>query len=272
MEKNRFSRQLIVLRAVISGYSGHARVIHADHGTEIELRVQSPDAAANLFAVLVDRHSSVCRGTLLGQLHVDERGLATGAFPIDSAEAVPEILAIVQQTDDSKLAMSGFLDGPRSVNWADVRTAACDAIETPRQPAVSLLPRESDVSADAPATEAPAAATAAEAAGVADDAIWPEEIAALQAAFETQPPAEVFPDTRYTFIHIEAGESTPEYYAGICCTHGIPLRAAYAVRGHSRDTCPQGLESFLWRACEDDSGFWTTYIDAETGLPIHDDY
>lgn len=291
MEQNRYSRQLIVLRAVISGYSGHARLVQSGSDAELELRLQSPSGSAELWATLVEKSMDGYRSCPLGQLTVDDRGQATGSFAMTAADISPEILAIVQRDDDDcKLAMSGFLNGPRNVNWADVRAAACDAVTANRctvtPPATSQLPEIDDNDRDdddddhdrdgscepEDDDDARPGATAAEVAGISPDAIWPDEIAALQPFFETQSPVPAFLGTRYTFVHMPASADQPEYLAGLWCLYGDPTRAAYAVPADTPDAQPPELEGFLWRANADGSGFWVAYIDATTGEPISNDY
>lgn len=272
MEQNRFSRQLIVLRAVIAGYTGHARLIHSDTGATLEVRVQAPAGGANLWAALVDKDDNGYRAQSLGALHADERGQAAGTFDVENPRVSPQVLAIVQVDDsDCRLAMSGFPDGPCAVNWADVRAAACEAVTSGSTPASGTLPEaEEDLFAGfGQAEDDPFSArgtTAAEAAGVSPDAVWCEEIAALQEAFASRPAVQTFPGTRYTFILMPATDDAPEYYAGLVCEHGVPVRACYAVRGEDRHTPPPGLETFVWR-----DGFWATYIDADTGDTVTDE-
>ena len=294
MQEKRFSRQLIVLRAVITGYSGHARVVQSGDSADIELRIQAPAGSAVLSAALVETTGGY-RGCPLGDLTTDERGQAAGTFSLAGADASPDVLAIVQQDPDGcKLAMSGFLNGPKDVNWAQVRAAACDAVSagvcTAAPPASSELPEAEEnkdlfagfgsvetnpfvpEAAEAAPDSAPSESTAAAEAGVSPDAVWPDEIAALQPLFECQPPVTAYSGSRYTFILVPATDDAPEYLAGLWCSHGIPTRAAYAVRAQDAYTPPQGLEDFLWRGCEGRGGFWVAYIDAATGEPIADDY
>ena len=294
MQEKRFSRQLIVLRAVITGYTGHARLIQSGSSADIELRIQAPAGSTALSAALVEKTGGGYRSCPLGDLTADERGQASATFSLAGTDTAPEILAIVQQeADDCKLAMSGFLNGPVNVNWADVRAAACEAVNGAACTGV-LPPAEeespeteesadlfsgfgetdsdffSDENAEPPS---PAAGdTAAAQAGISPDAVWPDEIAALQPLFENQPPAAAYAGSRYTFVHISAGDDTPEYLAGLWCAHGIPVRAAYAVPSPDSAVQPQGLEDFLWRGCEGRSGYWVTYVDAATGEPVGDDY
>lgn len=291
MHEKRFSRQLIVLRAVISGYTGHARLIQSGDSADLELRIQAPAGTAALSAALVEKDDGGYRSCPLGDLTVDDRGQASATFSLADAGVEPEILAIVQQSEsDCKLAMSGFLNGPRNVNWAEVRAAACDAVSggactSAAPPTSSELPEAGDdlfedfgSAEDNPfyspddEPEDEDETTAAEAAGVSPDAIWPEEIAALQEAFERQPPIRAYSGSRYTFIRIPASDDQPEYLAGLWCVHGVPVRAAYAVPAQDSSAQPQGLESFLWRGCSGRRGYWVAYIDAETGEPIDDDY
>ncbi|MDO4357048.1 MAG: hypothetical protein Q4E13_11120 [Clostridia bacterium] len=312
MDQKQFSRQLIVLRAIINGYTGHARLIHCPTGQELEVRVQTPAGMRALYAVVVERCAQGYRGCPLGALAVDERGQATGAFSLDNPGVTPEILAIVEQTeDDCLLAMSGFLSGARDVNWAGVRGAACDAVSTNAcTDCISLIqPRDDDASAatelpseaagDADSVEsreAPAgvaeseaeqqgesvptpisesqpdeADSAEQAAGIDADCDWPEEIAALKALFRSQRPVTPFPGSRYTFISVPASGEQPAFFAGIWASDGYPQRAAYAIRGDSPATQPQGLECFLWRAAAD-GGFWVAYVDALTGQPVSGDF
>lgn len=278
MDKNRFSRQLIVLRAVISGYSGHARLVHTDDGANLEVRIQSPDAEPALYAVLVERAADGYSSRLLGTLTGDGRNQFSGTYPIPEDGPMPDLLAIVQQDDDCKLAMSGFLDGPRSVNWADVRASACAAVTAQEDASTAqTLPQQEDLFAGFGETEddpfrASTDGTAAQAAGVSPDAVWPEEIAALQEPFENQPAVRAYPGSSYTFILMPANDDQPEYLAGIRCLHNLPVRAAYAVRGEDATACPPGLETFLWRGCSDGGGYWVTYIDAQTGEPVDNDH
>lgn len=287
MQEKRFSRQLIVLRSVISGYTGHARLIQSGDDADIELRIQAPAGSAVLSAALVEAAAGGYRACPLGDMTADERGQAAGTFSLAGADLSPDILAVVQQQEDGcMLAMSGFLNGPKDVNWAQVRAAACDAISaracTDAPPATVCelpdapedMPDEDNkfFEPDVPEMIPAAKHSAAEEAGISPDAIWPDEIAALQPLFESQSPETVYSGSRYTFIRISAADDMPEYFAGLCCEHGLPVRAAYAVPAHDMHTQPQGLESFLWRVCDDRSGYWVAYIDAATGMPIDDDY
>lgn len=288
MQEKRFSRQLIVLRAVIPGFTGHARLIQSGDSTDLELRIQAPAGSAVLSAALVEVAGGSYRSCPLGDLTADERGQAGGTFSLANADAEPDVLAIVQQqSDGGKLAMSGFLNGPRDVNWAQVRAAACEAVSTEaiapptsselpdadENPFTDFSPIETDqIPSPEPPMPAQEPTTAAMEAGISPDAIWPTEIAALQPLFENQPPTAAYSGSRYTFVLVPATDDSPEYLAGLWCDHGIPTRACYAVPAQDAYTQPQGLEDFLWRGCEGRSGFWVTYIDATTGDPIEDDY
>lgn len=273
MDKNRFSRQLIVLRPVIGGYTGHARLVHSADGAEVEMRIQAPTGAGALYAVLVERTDSAYRSHLLGMLDSDERGQAAGRFPAENLPVAPDILAVVSRDTDCRLAMSGFPDGPRSVNWSDVRASACEAVAEAASAAQTLPPREDSsappTSAEDDPPHSPDGKTAAETAGISPDAVWPEEIAALQPEFETRPAVPAWPGSRYTFVRIEADNDHPEYLAGILCVHGLPEKAAYAVPAADRSLCPPGLEDFLWRSAADDGrGYWVAFVNACTGERI----
>lgn len=307
MDQKKFSRQLIVLRAIINGYSGHARLTQSPNGQELEIRVQSPSGMRALYAVIVERCEEGYRGCPLGALAVDERGQGMGAYSMEGLSVAPEILAIVEQSDDNcLLALSGFLSGSRDVNWAGVRSAACEAVATgecsdcvpgiqPREtdsPAAVTLPdeasepdeRDHSRKADAEperrdsAEKKPdegrsrrGADSAAEVAGIRSGQEWPEEIAALKPLFEAGAPVTPFPGSRYTFIAVPASASQPAFHAGIWARNGCPSRVAYAIRGESPTVAPQGLEGFLWRASAD-GGFWVAYLDAQTGRPVSGDY
>lgn len=171
MDQTQFSRQLIVLRAIINGYTGHARLFNCPTGQELELRVQTPGGMRALYAAVVERCEQGYRGCPLGALTVDERGQGTGAFSLAGVGVTPEILAVVEQSGDNcLLAMSGFLSGSRDVNWAGVRSAACEAVAlnacsgcTP-----GIQPRD----ADSAATELPGESTSDE---PEDDREWSDD-------------------------------------------------------------------------------------------------
>ena len=78
-------------------------------------------------------------------------------------------------------------------------------------------------------------------------------------------------DYRRALIMLRAPMSPESGYAdcivGLKPENGIPSVIIYALEGEYALEPPPGLEGYVWRAGEN-AGYWTTWLDAQTGEQI----
>lgn len=133
MQNNEYRRALIMLRSLLNGYSGHARVEIRTLMGRLNIRANVPQGAQSVRAALVGRRSALYFAHPLGSLRRDMRGQAGLTVDFDPRNIggrtldAYSLLAIVTINDGGcELALVGNLNGSRETDWSRVRSVVCD--------------------------------------------------------------------------------------------------------------------------------------------------
>lgn len=98
------------------------------------------------------------------------------------------------------------------------------------------------------------------------DATWPELAADLKTLFWEGERIQPFDAEGFLFVRAplppESGYA--DCAVGVKPEGGIPAVIVYALKGAPATEPPPGLEGYVWREGEN-AGYWTTWIDAQTG-------
>ena len=146
MQKNEYRRALIMLRSLLNGYSGHARLEVRTLTGNLNIRATLPPGAQSVRAALVGKRSALYFAYPIGNLRRDMRGQAglsynfdprdIGGRPLESYS----LLALVTINDGAcQLALVGNLNGSTENDWARVRDVVC-ALYAPEPRPEDLIP------------------------------------------------------------------------------------------------------------------------------------
>lgn len=132
MQRNEYRRALIMLRSLLNGYSGHARLEIRTLTGNLNIRATIPQGAQSVRAALVGRRSSLYFAHPLGNLRRDMRGQAGLSVNFDPRDIggrtldAYSLLALVTINDGvCELALVGNLNGSRENDWERVRAVVC---------------------------------------------------------------------------------------------------------------------------------------------------
>ena len=132
MQKNDYRRALIMLRSLMNGYSGHARMEIRTLTGNLNIRATVPQSAQSVRAALVGRRASLYFAHPLGNLRRDMRGQAVLSVNFDPRDVggrtldTYSLLALVTINDGvCELALVGNLNGSCENDWSRVRDVVC---------------------------------------------------------------------------------------------------------------------------------------------------
>lgn len=132
MNRNEYRRALIMLRSLLNGYSGHARIEIRTLTGNLNIVASTPQNAQSVRAALVGKRRSEYFAYPLGTLRRDMRGQAglTATFdPRDIGGRTLDaysLLALVAVGDEKcELVLAGNLNGSCEMDWSRVRDTVC---------------------------------------------------------------------------------------------------------------------------------------------------
>jgi hypothetical protein len=97
---------------------------------------------------------------------------------------------------------------------------------------------------------------------------WPEPIEPLRILFQQLPSCEPFAADGYTFVRAPLPGSDLAYsLVGVRVEDERPSSVCYGIPGIFSLEPPVGLDGYMWRG-DGQSGWWVTFIDANTGEEI----
>ncbi len=148
MQRNEYRRALIMLRSLLNGYSGHARIEIRTLTGSLNIRTMIPQGAQSVRAALVGKRSALYYAYPLGNLRRDMRGQAGLSVSFDPRDIggrtldAYSLLALVTVNDGvCELALVGNINGSTENDWSRVRDVVCalyapeprpeDLIQTP---------------------------------------------------------------------------------------------------------------------------------------------
>ena len=160
MNRNEYRRALIMLRSLLNGYSGHARIEIRTLTGNLSIIASTPQNAQSVRAALVGKRRSEYFAYPLGNLRRDLRGQAGLTVTFDPRDIggrtldAYSLLALVTINDgECELALVGNLNGSCEMDWSQVRDTVC-ALYAP-QPRGDM--REPEENAAEPETASEAA-------------------------------------------------------------------------------------------------------------------
>ena len=132
MQRNEYRRALIMLRSLLNGYSGHARIEVRTLMGNLNIRAMIPQGAQSVRAALVGKRSALYYAYPLGNLRRDMRGQSGLSVTFDPRDiggrSLEEyaLLALVTINDGvCELALVGNLNGSCENDWSRVRDVVC---------------------------------------------------------------------------------------------------------------------------------------------------
>ena len=282
MQRNDYRRALLMLRSLMNGYSGHARIEIRTLMGNLSIRATVPPGAQSVRAALVGRRSALYFAHPLGNLRRDMRGQAGLSVSFDPRDVggrpleAYSLLALVTINDGvCQLALVGNLNGSCENDWSRVRDVVC-ALYAP-QPRPEEMPEAVPYSraiAEEPAVdkipevfdEDPQEEEAAEEAG--EGLVWdlsePEE-AVPETAAEVGPEVpEVFRQEGWTYTRtaLPAGCGYAYAYIGIPACGG---EVCVALPGNFDTEPPAGLDDYQWIG-DSGAGWWVKCYDTANVL------
>ena len=146
MQRNEYRRALIMLRSLLNGYSGHARLEVRTLTGNLNIRATLPQGAQSVRAALVGKRSALYFAYPIGNLRRDMRGQAGLSYNFDPRDVggrtleAYSLLALVTINDGGcQLALVGNLNGSTENDWARVRDVVC-ALYAPEPRPEDLIP------------------------------------------------------------------------------------------------------------------------------------
>lgn len=148
MENNEYRRSLIMLRSLISGYSGHARLEIRTLTGSLNIVASIPANARSIQAVLAGNRRNTYFATPLGTLRRDLRGQWGLSITFDprsiggrTLDAYSQLI-LVNTDSRCTLVLSGNLSGSCFPDWQRLRDAVC-ALYAPASPNEGFIPTPS---------------------------------------------------------------------------------------------------------------------------------
>ena len=286
MQRNDYRRALIMLRSLLNGYSGHARIEIRTLTGNLSIRASVPQGAQSVRAALVGRRSALYYAHPLGNLRRDMRGQAGLSVTFDPRDVggrgleAYSLLAIVTINDGvCELALVGNLNGSCENDWSRVRDVVC-ALYAP-QPRPDETPEAVPYAREAPAVEEIPEVfeenTQDDSADETNDGglVWdlsvpdeetadaPDETAVPETVSET---AEGVPELfrqegwSYTRTALPAGCGYAYSYVGTPACGG---EICVAIPGNFDTEPPAGLDDYQWIG-DSGAGWWIKCYEART--------
>lgn len=275
MIRNDYRRALIMLRSLLNGYGGHARIEVRTLAGTLSALASIPQGEKSVYAALVGSHKGKYYAAPLGALRRDMRGQGVMTVTFDPRDIggrpleAYSLLTLVEVAGGKEdVAMVGNLNGNVDVDWGKARNAACALYRADAAPVSELLPAKAEEEPESEEniiwemTPAPEAREEAE----------PEELQELPLVEEQgEPEAQTDPEQ----VAPEAEESEPPMEGegwsfvktpllkgcGFPCTY-IGVRSActpevicYALPARHTPEPPPGLDDYEWVGA-DGSGWW----------------
>ncbi len=270
MIRNDYRRALIMLRSLLSGYAGHARIEVRTLAGTLSALASIPQGERSVYAALVGSHKGKYYAAPLGAFRRDMRGqgVMTATFDPRDVGGRPleaySLLTLVEVAGDKHdIAMVGNLNGSVDVDWGKARDAACALYRAEAAPVSELLsekaeePEQQQENIIWDLTPAPEA-------GVQEEA-QPEELEELPLVEpeaqepEAAPEEESVPPMEgegwsFAKVPLVKGCGYPCSYIGVR-SECAPEVICYALPARYTPEPPPGLDDYEWVG-ENGSGWW----------------
>lgn len=197
---------------------------------------------------------------------IDDESCCCESDPLIQTETVAEPDDRVESKSNAE---------PEAVSESELCCCAPDAVaqeetESTQTEAVTVLQEASSGEPDSPSeAELKEPTTALTLLQLNPGQRWPDCIEPIHTLFARQPAFVPFEADGYVFVRAPlywAGQAEGESYCaiGVRVEDGIPARVCYALPGTFALQPPPGMEGYAWRG-DGPSGWWVTFLDAQTG-------
>lgn len=146
MIRNDYRRALIMLRSLLNGYTGHARIEVRTLAGTLSALVGIPQGETSVYAALVGSHKGKYYAAPLGAFRRDMRGqgvMTTTFDPRDIGgrplEAYSLLTLVEVKGDKQDIAMVGNLNGNVDVDWGKAKDVACALYRVEATPVSEIL-------------------------------------------------------------------------------------------------------------------------------------
>ncbi len=275
MIRNDYRRALIMLRSLLNGYAGHARIEVRTLAGTLSALASIPQGERSVYAALVGSHKGKYFAAPLGAFRRDMRGqgVMTATFDPRDVGGRPleayDLLTLVEVANDKRdIAMVGNLNGSVDVDWGKARDAACALYRTDAAPVSELLSEKAEEEPEEQENIIWDLTPTPQAQEEAQEETEPEELKELPLV-EEEPqaaPEEVSPETGegvppmegegWSFIKMPMlkGCGVEYSYIGVrsACTPDV---ICYALPAHQTPEPPPGLDDYEWVG-ENGCGWW----------------
>jgi len=160
MAKNDYKRQLIMLRSLEKGYSGHARLERRVTSGTLDIIAGAPSEAETLAAALIGMRGGNMQAKTLGQMRPDGRGQRALLASFDprnlSGMDLNDVsLLVISELSASGVrpVLSGNIGGARNIDFSQVRRLLEDAYSEKRPEAPLTADRTDGFENNEPAEE-----------------------------------------------------------------------------------------------------------------------
>ena len=295
MAKNDYRRQLIMLRGLEKGYSGHARLEKRVLTGTMDFVTSAADAGDQLEAALVGVRGGKTVSQILGAFKETSRGqkaLLASFDPrniagLDLNEVSAAVISRVEGGRKTPV-MYACINGVCALDWDAIQLALngdMPVYETPpslpiTQPVLAETPADKNASptaeiipenteAQTPVRESPPENTPAPKTPPAISLLdvdpnlpWPEDVESLRLLFMTKPQDQPFDMDGYVFIRAKMAEETgiDHCAVGIRAENGKITGVSYAIPMPYSSEPPAGLEDYIWMG-DQTRGWWVTTDD-----------
>ncbi len=281
MQRNDYRRALIMLRSLLNGYSGHARIEIRTLTGNLNIRATVPPGAQSVRAALVGKRSALYFAHPLGNLRRDMRGQAGLSVTFDPRDIggrtldAYSLLALVTINNGvCELALVGNLNGACENDWERVRAVVCalyapqprpdeipEAVPYSREAqAAETLPEEFvEETQDDSADETNDGGLVWDLSEAADEAVVPEVAAEVRVAEEI-PEAFRQEGWTYTRTSLPTGCGYAYAYVGMPACGG---EICVALPGNFDTEPPAGLDDYQWIG-DTGAGWWIKCYEART--------
>lgn len=296
MAKNDYRRQLIMLRGLEKGYSGHARLEKRVLTGTMDFVTTAADASDQLEAAFVGVRGGKTVSQTLGSFKDTSRGqkaLLASFDPrnIAGLDLTDVSAAIISRVENGRKTpvMYACINGVCALDWDGIQSALngdnVKPISPAPQPVSEMVQTEEAIeqsafekeaiasqsvqaetgedritqenpSADQTAPKSPPAITLLD---IDPAAPWPEEVESLRLLFMTKPQDQPFDMDGYVFIRAKMAEETglDHCAVGVRAENGKITGVCYALPMPYTSEPPAGLEDYIWMG-DQKSGWWVT--------------
>ncbi|MBQ6715906.1 MAG: hypothetical protein IJN21_05225 [Clostridia bacterium] len=295
MAKNDYRRQLIMLRGLEKGYSGHARLEKRVLTGTMDFMTTASETSDQLEAAFVGVRGGKTVSQTLGSFKDTARGQKALLASFDPRNIAGMDLsevsaAVVSRVENGrkKPVMYACINGVCALDWDGIQSTLNGDPPVSKEPVPLPITQpvlaetssaENDLSGNQPAPEnaqaqpptqksvpeeppAPQTPPAISLLDIDPTIPWPEDVESLRLLFMTKPADPPFDMDGYVFIRAKMADETgiDHCAVGIRAENGKVTGVSYAIPMPYTSEPPAGLEDYIWMG-DQTHGWWVTTDD-----------